>query len=142
MSDLTNQLSMNMMQVNSQILGGLTPLTIKKTDTNSSKGIQPIDIKTNNKQVYASKGEYKYDAEMDTDSNGVVTYNEYVKYISEQSFGNNTNMKSLYNLTKFQKTTDSESGLQLLTVYNYGKALRTYINSSAKLPNSMISAEV
>ena len=141
MSDLSNQLSMNMMQVNSQIVSGLNPLTIKKTDTNSSKGIQSIDIKTNNKQVYASKGEYKYDAEMDTDNNGIVTYSEYVKHISEQSFGN-TNVKSLYNLTKFQKTTDSDSGLQLLTVYNYGKALRTYINSSAKLPNSMISAEI
>lgn len=134
---------MNMMQVNSQIVGGLGQIELPKVSALDSKsnGINALEIKTNNKHVYASKGEYKYNKDMDTDNDGSITFSEYAKYISEQSFAQNDNLKSLYNLTKYTKTTDAESGLRLLTVFNYGKALRTYINSSANLPTSLINAK-
>ncbi len=143
MADLSNQINMNMMQVNSQIVNGLSQISAFKSSSSSktANGVFVPEINTKNTKAYAVKGDYKYKDEMDTDSNGTVTFNEYVKYISEQKFDQNSSLKSLYNLTKYTKTTDAESGLQLLTMFNYGKALRTYINSSAKLPTAKISAE-
>ncbi|MBR2525578.1 EF-hand domain-containing protein [bacterium] len=45
--------------------------------------------KIDEKMVYAKKGDEKYNEEMDTNKNGVITYAEYIQYL--QKHNNNSN---------------------------------------------------
>lgn len=116
--DLKQTLMQNMFDSNSSILN------LQKT--NSSK----------NNMTYAVKGDNKYDEEMDSDSDGTITYNEYVRYISQQNLkkynipANSTVLKNIF---------DTDSGTSKSQILNYGKAISSYIVNSALLPQGIIS---
>ena len=116
--DLKKLLMQNMFDTNSSVLN------LQKT--NSSK----------NNTAYAVKGDNKYDEEMDSDSDGTITYNEYVRYISQQ------NLKK-YNIptnsTVLKNIFDTENGTSKSQILNYGKAISSYIVNSALLPQGIIS---
>ncbi|MBR1908093.1 hypothetical protein IJ818_04065 [bacterium] len=71
----------------------LTSMTVsKKNEKIVEKNIKTEDKEKsrqeqaeNDKAVYAKKGDDKYNEKMDTNRNGIVTYAEYVKYLSEQA---------------------------------------------------------
>lgn len=137
MADLSvsEQIMMNSLDLKSVLLQNMfnanaitDPLT-----SNIQKGIQ-----SKNNMVYASEGESKYDEEMDTNSDGAVTYQEYVQYVSQQ------NLKK-YNIptnsTTFSNIFDTESGTTKSQILNLGKALSSYLVNSAILPQAKISKE-
>ena len=106
--------------------------------TSSALASLQKSITSKNNMADAVEGDKKYDEEMDANSDGTVTYNEYVKYISSQ------NLKK-YNLpensTTFKSIFDSESGMTKPQILNLGKALSSYITNSALLPQGIISKE-
>jgi len=92
--------------------------------------------------IYAVEGDAKYDKEIDSDSNGIITYNEYVKYLSTQRI-ENSNSSALRNLARFAASEDSETGAKTFTITDVGKSLRSYINNylNRSSVESIISAE-
>jgi len=107
-------------------------------DTSSSISALQKSINSKNNLAYAVEGDNKYDEEMDANSDGTVTYNEYVKYISQQNL-------SKYNIptnqTTFKSIFDSDTGLTKTQILNIGKAFSTYIANSALLPKGIISKD-
>jgi len=53
----------------------------KTINANLKKDDKPNDI--DEKMVYAKKGDDKYNEEMDTNKNGVITYAEYIQYMQK-----------------------------------------------------------
>lgn len=106
--------------------------------TSSSISALQKSVNSKNNMVYAVEGDKKYDEEMDADSDGTVTYNEYVKYISSQNL-------SKYNIpensTTFKSIFDSESGTSKTQILNLAKAFSSYISNSTLLPQGIISKE-
>ena len=95
-------------------------------------------VQSKNNMVYASDGDSKYNEEMDSNSDGEITYNEYVKYISQQNlkqYNIPTNSTTLTNIF------DTESGTTKSQILNFGKALSNYLVNSAILPQAKISKE-
>ena len=105
-------------------------------DTNSSVLNLQKAAGNKNNTAYAVKGDNKYDKEMDSDSDGTITYNEYVRYISQQNL-KKYNIPS--NSTALKNIFDSESGTNRSKILNYGKAISSYITNSALLPQGIIS---
>ncbi len=107
-------------------------------DTSSSISAIQKAVNSKNNMVYAEEGDSKYKEEIDTDSDGKITYNEYVKYISQQNLKkyeiptNQTTFKSLY---------DNELGFKKTQILSMGKALAAYMKNSALLPQGIISRE-
>ena len=127
---IADQMRMNNLDLNSMLMQNMFGV--------SSSIDSAQKTSSTNALAYAVKGDKKYDAEMDTDSDGTVTFNEYVKYISSK------NLKK-YNLpeksTIIKNLFDSESGATKTQILNYGKALSTYLLNSAVLPQSIISKQ-
>ena len=65
------------------------------------------------KNVYAKKGDDKYNEKMDYNKNGVVSYAEYLKYKSEQ--GENSDDNSKKNNENTQNLTKSSDSFELPT---------------------------
>lgn len=126
---VSDQIRMNSLDLNSMLMQSMF-------SASSSIGTAQKTASTN-VLAYAVKGDSKYDEEMDSDSDGTVTFNEYIKYVSSQNLSkyklpeNSTVIKNLFN---------TESGTGKTQILNYGKALSNYILSSTVLPNSIISA--
>lgn len=127
---VAEQMRMNNLDLNSMLMQSM--FSASSSISAAQKAV------TTNALAYAVKGDKKYDKEMDADSDGTVTFNEYVKYISSQNVSkyklpeSNTVIKSLF---------DTESGTNKTQILNYGKALSSYILSSTVLPQSLISKE-
>ena len=106
--------------------------------TSSAINTLQKSVTSKNNMAYAVEGDKKYDEEMDTNGDGTVTYNEYIKYITSQ------NLKK-YNLpensTTFKNIFDKESGTNKTQILNLGKALSSYITNSTVLPQGIISKE-
>lgn len=122
----------------------LSNLELKSTlmqnmfDTSSSISALQKSINSRNNLAYAVEGDSKYDEEMDTDSDGTITYNEYVKYISQQ------NLKKYdipTNQTTFKNIFDSDTGLTKTQILNIGKAFSNYIANASVLPKGIINKE-
>ena len=74
---IADQIRMNSLDLNSMLMQNMfgTSSAISSAQKTSSA----------NALAYAVKGDKKYDEKMDYDSDGTVTFNEYVKYVSSQN---------------------------------------------------------
>lgn len=61
--------------------------------------------KIDEKMVYAKKGDDKYNEEMDTNKNGVITYAEYIQYVQKHKDHNSN--KDEYNTSSIAPEVDS-----------------------------------
>ncbi len=90
------------------------------------------------KLAYAVEGDSKYKQEIDSNSDGIITYDEYVKYVTE-------NISSKYNIPKSSTTfwagEDSQTGLFKFSVTNMGRILSSYLNNSTQFPAGIIEQE-
>ena len=127
---IADQIRMNGLDLNSMLMQNMFGVS------SSINSVQKTS--STNALAYAVKGDKKYDAEMDSDSDGTVTFNEYVNYISSH------NLKK-YNIpeksTVIKNLFDTESGAGKTQILNYGKALSTYLLNSTILPQSIISKQ-
>ena len=139
-ASVANQIRLSMLELNSQILQNnantIANLNTKKSKTNTVANA----LTSTNSFIYATKGDSKYKEEIDTNSDNIITFNEYVKYINEQNFSNTNS--AIQNLARFTKTEDSDSGVETITIQNLGKAIRNYTNNYLTLPESLINTEV
>jgi len=127
---VADQIRMNGLDLNSMLMQNMF-------SASSSIGTAQKTVSTN-ALAYAVKGDSKYDEEMDTDSNGTVTFNEYVKYVSSQNL---SKYKLPESSTVIKNLFDTESGATKAQILNYGKALSTYLLNSTILPQSLISKD-
>lgn len=136
-----HQLMMNNLSMNSQIMqSAFDAVNNLSNRKNSSKTNQVSQLSvTNNvsKVAYAVEGDSKYDKEIDTNGDGIITYNEYVRHIAERA--------SKYNLPKSETTysfgEDSKTGLFKFSVNNINKVFTAYMANTIQLPTSFIEKE-
>jgi len=139
---ITQQLMMNNLAMNSQIMQGAFGVisnigSMQKNNSNNT--ITPLTV-TNSlgKLAYAVEGDSKYDEEIDTNNDGIITYNEYVKSITDS-------MASKYNIPKSDSTfsfaEDPKTGLLKFSVNSVGKMLTAYLNNTIQLPSGIIEKE-
>lgn len=102
-----------------------------------SKEIKEKDKNNNQEEerVYAKSGEPKYEAEMDADSDGVITYDEYMKYCEENGVSDEKEQSAG---TVVEKVEDADSERENVRPVNIGKALNTYAESETEAPESKI----
>ena len=97
-----------------------------KTESDSKSSITPIEINTDDGSgnVYAKRGDSKYDEAMDTNSDDVVTYKEYIDYCKEHA---KTSEKK--SDTKVEETEDGS-----FKTSSTSKAVNAYASSEAEAP--------
>lgn len=98
--------------------------------TESSEQIRKIESKS--EAVYAEEGDDKYNEEIDSNNNGKITYNEYLKYCEEQE-----NSQNPHQTEKAELSNDEEK----ILVKNEGKAINQYAKSETEEPDSKIEEE-
>ena len=142
-TSIAQQLMMNNLSMTSQIMQG-TFSTLSNTGnlSNNSNVFNVANLTVTNslgKLAYAVEGDSKYKEDIDSDDDGIITYNEYVKYITENSL-------QKYNIpqnnTSFMFGENSQTGLLTFSVRNMGKVLNAYLNNFVQLPSSLIEQEV
>ena len=139
-SSVANEIKLSMLELNSQIMQGTTSVISNIGGAKKQTNVLSEVLNTKNDPVYAKKGDSKYKSEIDSNDDGVITFNEYVQYISEQSFSTSAN-DALKNLARYTKTQDSETGLEMVSIQNLGKAIRSYITNSVLLPQGKINTK-
>lgn len=142
-TSIAQQLMMSNLSMNSQIMQGTFGVisnisNMQKSD--SSKDITSATVTDSvGKLAYAVEGDSKYDEEIDTNKDGIITYNEYVKSITDS-------ISSKYYIPKSETTysfgEDPKTGLLKFSVNSVGKMLAAYINNSIQLPSGIIEQEV
>ena len=141
MSDLSYQIGLNNLQMKSLVIqsfAGSSDSQAKNTAqivNTFSKNIQEAQ----NIAIYSIEGDSKYNSDIDNDSDGIITFNEYVQYLTQQKLEKSSN--ALKNLARFTKTTDSTTGLEKITITDIGRAIRSYVNNLANVPEAKISAK-
>ncbi len=90
-------------------------------------------------KVYAQEGDDNYNAEMDTNGDGKVTYDEYMAYCEKNAV---SQYKVNPGLTVADKLQNAETHIQSLRPLNIGKALSTYSSSDIHLPVSFVDNRV
>lgn len=147
MTDISfaQQLMMSNWEINSQIMQGTfgTISNISNSQNkNTTNNISNFTV-TNSlgKLAYAVEGDAKYKKELDTNNDKIVTYNEYVKHITESRL-------SQYNLTENGKKSvvysleeDSQTGLLKFSITDMNKAQASYLSNYVQLPLSLIEQE-
>lgn len=140
----TQQLMMSNLAMNSQIMQGTLGVissigNLQKSDSNNDKGIANLTV-TNSlgKLAYAVEGDSKYKEELDSNNDGIITFNEYVKHITEQVSSKSNIPKTS---TTFSFAEDAKTGLYKFSVTNMGKILSLYMNNSVQLPTGLIEQE-
>lgn len=93
----------------SKLNSKLVKENIKTDDNEETKETETAE----DKNVYAKKGDDKYNEKMDYNKNGVVSYAEYLKYKSEQ--GENSDDNSKKNNENTQNLTKSSDSFELPT---------------------------
>lgn len=141
-TSVTQQLMMNNLSMTSQIMQGTFSASSNingAKDKNSINNTSNLTV-TNNlgKLAYAVEGDLKYKEEIDSNGDGVISYDEYVKYITDS-------LASKYNIPKngttFSLGEDSQTGLFKFSVTNMTKILTAYLNSSVQLPSGLIEKD-
>ena len=97
-----NQLRMSMLNINYQAIDGIK---------NSSSKINQDGKK---EEIYAKDGDFKYEKAMDYNGDGIVTYDEYMRYCEENAvsqYNENPNM------TTYQKITDTNHMINEINDY-------------------------
>ncbi len=96
----------------------------------SSEQIRQIESK--GEAVYAEEGDDKYSEEIDANSDGKITYDEYMKYCEEQEKAQANQQPQKAELSK-----DDEK----VVVKNEGKAINQYAQAESETPESKIEDE-
>lgn len=135
---LQNQIRLSNLELSSQLMQG-TFSTISKINGAGNPLAAISTNKNSGKLVYAAEGDSKYKEELDSNNDGVITYNEYIKHVTD-SLSSKNNIPKLS--TYFKNEEDSETGLRKFTVTNLSKVLTSYLNANYRLPIGFIEEEV
>ena len=125
MTTSINQLRMNMLDMQS--------LQISKTNRPTIENI----LEDKEEKVFAQKGEDNYNEAMDFNGDGIVTYDEYMRYCEE-------NAVSQYNSNPsytFVSTVQNLDG-QTIRPVHIGRALETYSHFGEEILKPYIETEV
>lgn len=124
MTSVSNQIMMNQLELNSQLLQSTSALSSKLHEVSTQ-------AKT---MSYAKEGDSKYDETMDSDSDGIISYDEYMEYCKENAVSvNNDSGKTI-----IEKDSDA-NGIKTIHV---GKAFEMYSKASTTMPEAKIFSEV
>ena len=127
MTSSINQLRINMLDMQSH----------QSTKANRQTIDNLIQAEEKEEKVFAKKGNDNYNEAMDFNGDGVVTYDEYMKYCEE-------NAVSQYNLNPsyiYVSTTQNYDNQNIRPVH-IGRALDTYSHFGEEMMNPFIEAEV
>lgn len=125
MTTSINQLRMNMLDMQS--------LQASKTNKPTIENL----VEEDKEKIFAKKGEDNYNKAMDFDGDGVVTYDEYMRYCEE-------NAVSQYNSNPsytFVSTSKIEDG-QVIRPIHIGRALDTYSHFGEEAMKPYLETEV
>lgn len=127
MTSSINQLRMNMLDMQA----------FQATKSNRPTIDNLIQAQEKEEKVFATKGEDNYNEAMDFNGDGVVTYDEYMKYCED-------NAVSQYNSNPSYTfvTTTHDSEKQSIRPIHIGKALETYSHFGEEKLNPYIQTEI
>ena len=127
MTSSINQLRMNMLDMQA----------FQATKSNRPTIDSLIQAQEKEEKVFATKGEDNYNEAMDFNGDGVVTYDEYMKYCEDNAVSQyNSNPSYTFVAT----THDSEK--QSIRPIHIGKALETYSHFGEEKLNPYIQTEI
>lgn len=89
-------------------------------------------IESESEAIYAKEGDDKYKEEIDSNNDGKITYDEYLKYCEEQEKAQETTQPE-----KAELSTDEER----IVVKNEGKAINQYTKTETEEPESKVEKE-
>lgn len=128
MSSVSSQIQENAMQLNYMLLQGAMETSAK------IKEVQP----ETEEMVYAKEGDKNFDEAMDTNGDGTITYDEYMKYCEENAVAQYSESPTK---TVVAKSENSETGVLSIRPINIGKALSAYTTSEIHMPEAKIKSE-
>ena len=136
---MTNDIQMNSLSLNSQLLQ--SALTSGQQIREMTP--QPVSVNNNNAQaqtdrVYAQEGDDNYNADMDANGDGTVTYDEYMAYCEKNAVSQYTENPGL---TVAEKVQNPETNILSIRPINIGKALNTYSSAEIHMPNAFVANE-
>lgn len=147
MTDISfaQQLMMSNWEMNSQIMQGTfgTISNISNSQNkNTTNNISNFTV-TNSlgKLAYAVEGDSKYDKAIDSNEDGIITYNEYVKYITGSRLSKYNLTDSANNTITYNLSEDSQTGLLKFSITDMNKAQASYLSNYVQLPLSLIEQE-
>lgn len=137
---MTNDIQMNALSLNSQLLQS----ALSTGQQISKMTPQPVSVQADTQaqgqtaRVYAQEGDDNYNAEMDANGDGTVTYDEYMAYCEKNAVSQYSENPGL---TVVEHVQNSESNIQSIRPINIGKALTTYSSSEINLPTAFVANE-
>lgn len=139
------QLAMSSLEMHSQIMKGTIGVISNISNSqnkNTTNNISNFTV-TNSlgKLAYAVEGDSKYDKAIDSNEDGIITYNEYVKYITETRLSKYNLTDSANNTVTYNLSEDLQTGFLKFSVTNMKKIRASYLNNYAQLPTSLIEEE-
>lgn len=110
---------------------------IKKTsETETTK--EAIHNAPKTEDIFAKDGDFKYNKAMDYNGDGIVTYDEYMRYCEENAVSEYTKSPSF---TTVQALVDESAQIQSIRPLNIGKALNSYYLSEQSYFESSIESQ-
>lgn len=137
---MTNDIQMNALSLNSQLLQS----ALSTGQQISKMTPQPVSVQADtqaqgqNTRVYAQEGDDNYNAEMDANGDGTVTYDEYMAYCEKNAVSQYSENPGL---TVVEHIQNPENNIQSIRPINIGKALSTYSSSEINLPTAFVANE-
>lgn len=92
-----------------------------------------------NNEIFAKDGDFKYDKAMDYNGDGIVTYDEYMRYCEENAVSQYSQNPSQ---TIVQTIIDESAQIQSIRPLNIGKALNSYDIAEHSPLESTIESQV
>ena len=127
MTTSINQLRMNMLDMQA----------LQSTKANRQTIDNLIQAEEKEEKVFAKKGHNNYNEAMDFNGDGVVTYDEYMKYCEENAVSQYNSSPSL----TFVSTAQASDG-QTVRPVHIGKVLESYSFFGEKKLNPYVETEV
>ncbi len=137
---MTNDIQMNALSLNSQLLQS----ALSTGQQISKMTPQPVSVQADTQaqgqtaRVYAQEGDDNYNAEMDANGDGTVTYDEYMAYCEKNAVSQYSENPGL---TVVEHIQNPENNIQSIRPINIGKALTTYSSSEINLPTAFVANE-
>ena len=137
---MTNDIQMNALSLNSQLLQS----ALSTGQQISKMTPQPVSVQADtqaqgqNTRVYAQEGDDNYNAEMDANGDGTVTYDEYMAYCEKNAVSQCSENPGL---TVVEHVQNTDNNIQSIRPINIGKALSTYSSSEINLPTAFVANE-
>ena len=111
----TAQLRMSMLNYDNYFVKRTSEAEVLTEDT--------LKNKEKSDEIFAKDGDFKYNRAMDYDGDGVVTYDEYMRYCEENAVSQYSQNPSQ---TIVQSVVDDSAQIQSIRPLNIGKALNSY----------------